>query len=1196
MQLKKLQLLGFKTFADKTEVEIGEGLTAIVGPNGSGKSNIVDALLWVLGEQNPRLLRGDKAQDVIFAGSDTRKALGMAEVRLTIDNQDGQLPVQFTEVVITRRIFRSGESQYLLNGAAVRLRDITELFLDTGMGRGAYSVVGQHEIDAVLSAKSEDRRELFEEAAGIKKYRAKKREALRRLDAAETNLQRVQDILNELNRQRGPLEKQALAAARYLKLKDELAQIETGLLVAEIQRSDYELAATREEREAIQADLLELDGQLVRLERLAEDSDLRMMEADEALEKAQKLQLETSRFHEQLKSQISLLEERERTAATGKEQIVAEISDLKMQAERQETEISTDEADLQEATAEHRDVSARWATAGRLLREQEEQLRQTLKEIENHQSLRLRRERERSEFQRHLATEQLRLENLTNEQRQLEETLASFFEQEVTSVGRTTALHSEIKVLAARSSDCRVELAGVNEKLGAARVEITKSRELVDQLRRKAAEQNARLQTLQELQQSHDGFYQGVKAVLDAVKRGDLKGFYQPLVELLEVPERYRIAVEVALGGSLQDVVTHTEQESRAGIDWLKSHRAGRVTFLPLPLLRPSNPLSIRQEHGLEGVALELVAFDERYYPAAALLLGRTVIATNLDAAIDASRRLSSWSRMVTLEGEVITPGGALTGGSLQGRGSHLLGRKGEIDDLQKQLPTYRDQLQTAQQREDSARKEIASLEASLSHITRSLAELEKQEAILNSQLNSAGNDLQRVSREQAQALQKLASLTTRRTDCELQLTRLTQSQAEAQVGTDEEDSHLAELQALAQVQASRRDTSRATTVALEVQTGQLQAKVRGLEHSLKTEKESFSAARTRIANKEAALADLGTTGADAAADLQRLRVEISSAVTACSGADAQEVSARHYRTSIAEEAAANSRKSREVLSRREKITSDLHETEMRLARLDMALATASQRLAAEYGIALEDALAMPDEAPPERQAAAEVTRLRREIRLMGEVNTGAGEEYERLTERLDFLAEQQADLEQGRKGLLETIHEIDTNTHDVFLTTFHAVQREFQELFQRLFGGGTTSLVLTRPDDILETGIDVVVHPPGKKPQSLALLSGGERALTAAALLFAFLRVRPSPFVLLDEVDAPLDGANVERFIGLLRDFSTETQVLVITHNPATMEAAPTWYGVSMKVAGVSHILSYRVPEESVLSTADRAVVLDRQ
>ncbi len=1196
MQLKRLNLLGFKTFADKTEIEIGEGLTAIVGPNGSGKSNIVDALLWVLGEQNPRLLRGDKAQDVIFAGSDTRKALGMAEVRLTIDNHDRQLPVDFAEVVITRRIFRSGESQYLLNGAAVRLRDITELFLDTGMGRGAYSVVGQHEIDAVLSAKSEDRRELFEEAAGIKKYRAKKREALRRLDTAETNLQRIADIISELNRQRVPLEKQALAAARYIKLKEDLAQIEIGLLVAEIHRADYELAATREEREAIQGDLLDLDGQLIRLERLAEDADLRMQDADEALNTAQKLQLETSRYHEQLRSQVALLQERVRSTTDGRDQLTAEIAELKLQAERQETMIAADEADLSEAAALYREVSAKWSVSGRDLRDQEDTLRQTLKEIETHQSLQLRRERERSDFQRRLTTEQLRLENITTERGQLEDEAEALAEQISGYDRRQQVLQQQIAELKQQSSQHRTELAAVKDQFSSASIEITRSREDVDLLRRKSAEHHARLQTLQELQQSHDGFYQGVKAVLDAVRRGELTGFYQPLVELLEVPEKYRVAVEVALGGSLQDVVTLTERESRAGIDWLKAHRAGRVTFLPLPLLRPPQPLSVQAGRGLEGAALDLVAFDERYYPAAALLLGRTIIANTLDAAIEASKRLSGWSRLVTVEGEVITPGGALTGGSLQGRGSHLLGRKGEIDDLQERLPSLTAKLREAQDREGAHRLLAVQLEDSLAHLNKAGAELEKQEAILTSQLDSVTSDLQRVSRQKQQTLHKLEAIAAKQKECDEQLRRLDRTQLDAQVDNDEVDSILTDLQTLSVKQAARRDESRAETVALEVQAGQLQAKVRGLEHSLKTERDNLSSIRLRLSNKEAALAGLGTTGADAAAELERVHVAISQAMAACSSADAQESSARTYRATVAEESAANNRLAREVQTRREKINNDLHATEMRLARLEMALTQASERLSSEYGIGQDQALKMPDDAPPEKQATTEVTRLRREIRLMGDVNIGAGEEFDRLTERLTFLEEQQADLEQGRSGLLDTIHEIDTNTHDVFLVTFHAVQREFQLLFNKLFGGGTTNLILTQPENILETGIDVMVHPPGKKPQSLALLSGGERALTAAALLFAFLRVRPSPFVLLDEVDAPLDGANVERFIGLLQDFSSQTQVLVITHNPATMEAAPTWYGVSMKVAGVSHIVSYRVPSESLMSAEDRALVLDRQ
>lgn len=1210
MQLKKLQLLGFKTFADKTVIDMDSGLTAIVGPNGSGKSNLVDALLWVLGEQNPRLLRGDKAQDVIFAGTEKRKPLGMAEVKLTIDNSDGTLPIQFAEVTVTRRVYRSGESQYLLNGALCRLKDLVELFLDTGVGKGAYAFVSQNEIDAVLSAKAEDRRELFEEAAGIKKYRVKKREALRKLESAETNLHRVRDIVHELEAQREPMERQALTAQRYLDLQDRLREIEVGLLVSELKRADYELYAARQEREADQAGLLQVEAELARLERRSEESGQQLAQTEGEMDAVRLNQQNALSLVERTQSRLTLLAERGETAKRGREQSDLDLAELAERIERMTAAVTQDRADLETTETAETERRHEWAARQAALKELEDAVLAARRETEARQSERMRLAQERAgreaahrAARERLSEAQTRAARLATEAGELAATLNEAQERS----------HRALKTRDTKT-EARDQTAAERTEIEARRQQIQRDqaqlRVEMETARRTQAEQSARLSTLTELQESHEGFYQGVRAVLTAAKKGGLSGHYKPLVDLLTVPERYRVAIEVALGGSLQDIVTHTEAESRAGIQWLKQNRAGRATFLPLPLLRPGQKLVLPKEAaergaslptpehrpvsmGVEGVACDLVNYAEEYSPAAQLLLGRVLVTADLDSALAASRRMSGWSKIVTLEGELLTPGGALTGGSLQGRGAHLVGRKGEIDDLRARLPGTREAVERLMASLEAQTQEIQTLEIVRARLAHAEAELQAEAAGAESARLTGDREVARLTQEQTARETARQSLLAQIAATEAEAKRLAELLDTGQRENHDVDDALATLDEQTQALIARRDGYRTHAVALEVEVGQLSTTREGLVRTLASDRTTLDTLQRQRQQKENQRAALQAEGAEAAGDRERLMVQL---VEAKQRLTEVEVEVAQWKERRQAQLAINFETNAAIKSagqRRAEITKNLHDAELRQARLEVQAAQAVERLQAEYQIDRDEALARPDDTTVDRNTSIEVNRLRREIRAMGQVNTGAVGEYERLTERYVFLTTQQADLETGRAQLLSAIAEIDESTRGVFMQTFEAVRAEFDRLFIRLFGGGSTKLTLTDPDDLLETGIEVIAQPPGKKPQILSLLSGGERALTATALLFAFLAVKPSPFVLLDEVDAPLDGANVEKYTALVREFSARSQFLIITHNPVTMEAAPTWYGVTMREPGISSILSYRVPEEATPGDADDAVVL---
>lgn len=1197
MQLKKLQLLGFKTFADKTEIEIDRGMTAIVGPNGSGKSNIVDALLWVLGEQNPRLLRGANAQDVIFAGTDKRKPLGMAEVKLTVDNSDRTLPIDFSEVTITRRIYRSGESQYLLNNASCRLKDIVELFLDTGVGKGAYSFVSQSEIDSVLSARAEDRRELFEEAAGIKKYRIKKKEAMRKLESAEVNLQRVRDILNELEVQREPMEKQALAARRYLGLQERLHQIEVGLLVTEVKKADYDLASARAERTEDQANLLKYDAELAHMERLATEIRERLAQTEGEMDAVRLNQQNALQTVERTESQLALMTERGASAQRNQEQLARELAELAERIERLNTSIEIDQKDRGEAETEEQAKRHEWAAQKASLAEMEAAVTQAMRTMEARQSERVRLAQERAGREAalkaandRLADSQARAERLQAESNALNEALAEVRAREQQATSARDERAAQRAELAAKRQEIEAQIAQIQREQAATRTRL-------ENARRTLAEQSARLSTLTELQQNHEGFYQGVRAVLTAHKRNQLRGHYEAVVDLLTVPEPYRVAIEVALGGSLQDIVTETEGEAKAGIQWLKENRAGRATFLAIPLLRSGQKISLPNTQynapGAPQCAMDLVSFAPEYSTVAQYLLGRVLVVDTMDDAIAASRRINGWSKIVTLEGELLSPGGALTGGSLQGKGAHLVGRKGEMDDLQARLPATRAEVERQVGLVEANTQATQQREAERSELSREESRLQAEGAAQESARVAAereGRRLQDDKRNRDNTANNLASqIATLQAEVE-RLTGLIEAGRAENVISDDA---LAALNDETRALITRRDACRGRAIALEVEVSRLREKREGLTRTLATDRTTQATLKNQQQQKISQRLAAETQGTDAIAERERLTQQLAEAQTHLKTVEAEWEEWRERRQQRLNESFETNNKIKEVTEKRSVVTRNLHETELRLARLEVQLSQACERLQEEYNISREEALAHTDDVAIDRNTAMEVGRLRRELRAMGQVNTGAVAEYERLTERFEFLTTQRGDLDKSREGLLATIAEIDDSTRGVFMETFEAVRAEFDRLFTRLFEGGSTKLLLTNPEDILETGIDVIAQPPGKKPQHLTLLSGGERALTATALLFAFLSVRPSPFVLLDEVDAPLDGANVEKYTNLVREFSQRSQFLLITHNPTTMEAAPTWYGVTMREPGISSVLSYRVPQESTLTEEAAPIVL---
>lgn len=1184
MFVKKIDLLGFKTFAEKTTVELDQGITAVVGPNGSGKSNIADALLWVLGEANVRNIRGTRATDVIFNGTEKRKALGMAEVSLTLDNSCGTLPLDFNEVTVTRRAYRSGDAEYLINKTRCRLKDIYELFLDTGIGREAYSFVTQGEIDAILSAKPEDRRELFEEAAGIKKYRYRRTEAMRKLEKTEANLHRVRDIMSEISGQLEPLSQQAEQAKIYTDLNTRLREIEIGLLIRDLRRFTESFDEVRQSKEGAGEILEAYDHRLYDLEKAKDEQTARLQALEEDVENARRVQQNLSGNVQRLESKSDLVEERLKSANSAREQFDEDITGLEARIKEAGERVEALEKEL----AESIEAEARAGDAAALksaeLAELDRRFEEVSRAVNDQKANYL-------ELAKELAAKRNALQNSRERISQLEAGLDKYAReidsleaQKRDSESRSDEVKAEIETLKSNIQKTAAQIAKIAEDRKKADEQSLELNKKHSEFSRDIAARSSRLNTLREMAESHEGFFEGVRSVMAAKKTGKLHGAFSVVADVISVPKGYETAIETALASSVQDIITDTVDEAKQAIAFLKDNRLGRATFLPLDSMREFNTDvrgKIDKREGALGIASEIINFDPIYDPAIRSLLARTVVAENIDAAVYLSRQLNGWNKIVTLDGELIVPSGAITGGSKKNRGPELLARKQEIDtlvsDIKKMESDAKDCQSRLQELESvivTCRSGMQGEEKSLSDLKISLAEQERKADFEIREAERIGRQLDMVmlEKDEAELLLKGEQENVESIEQHLQAVGAENTDLDQKVAGAEHD--VEEL-------ARQRDVLREEVMRLNVDHAGFTARVSGLRSSLKdfraSHKELTVSLDARRSQIDAIAVDVDTLFAErdsVTAEIQRQKELFDAADKALN--ELLEKRAREIAKSNEIDT-----QLRETGSKRNQLAQDTHDADVREARLEVQIQQTTARLYEEYEVTYEQAMDWPEDIEIERGTAAEVARLRREIKDMGQVNTGAVQEYERIKERWDFLTEQRADLESARDQILQAINEIDSNTRDLFMDTFNKVTGNFEDLFKRLFGGGKTQLSLTDPNNLLETGIDVIVQPPGKKLQDMALLSGGERALTATALVFSLLMSKPSPFVVMDEVDAPLDESNVERFAEVLKDFAKDSQFIVVTHNRATMEAADSLYGVTMEEPGVSKLISVKLTTE---------------
>jgi len=1181
MYLKRLEIFGFKTFAERTDLEFGPGITAIVGPNGSGKSNISDSILWVLGEQSMKSLRSSKSIDVIFNGSDARKALGMAEVHLTLDNSSGRLPTDYTDVTVTRRVFRSGESEYLINRVPVRLRDVHDLFMDTGIGKQSYSTISQGEVDAILSTRSEDRRALFEEVAGIAKYKARKKEALRKLDQTRQNLLRASDVIDELQTQLGPLIEQSEKARQYRVIHEELTCLQLSLLVAQYSGLKSSMGRSQEREAELEKELEGLKHQLHRAElaETAQRAELQVLEDE----------LEERRSHEgklgsavqAAENALALLKQQKESACKEIERLRAERAEWEGESGRFDAEIAAAETEARRLNEIIAGLETELAETDAALKDASGVVNELAKDIQQR----------RGAYMDVLD----RTAKVRNELARVESLLRA-------SEGRTSRITVELGEvggkLAERSAELTAAQAAINkrqaerERVNAARGEAMRARTAMadkqaelrkaeNRVREELAGMRSRRQALQELEESLEGYFPGVRAVMDAAAAGRLRGQFTTMAEIVDVPVELETAIEVAMGAGLQDVVTDSEASARAAVEMLKQTRAGRATFLPLDLLSPDRRASLPDAPGILGLAMDLVTYDPQHEPVVQHHLGRAIIAQSLDAALALakSNQAKGWNRIVTLDGEVITPARAITGGS-QGRGGGLLKRKRELRDLIEAVEGKERDANILQRKLQEATAEMGRLDAELTSLAKeadkaasALVEAERKAAGIGHEVKTLNERKATLEEEAAWMERELESVRADELKHNAALDVLEVEKQQAEASITEAESALAGGQ-------SERDaiTERYAALRLKIseargQLGQQQAAARRaaeLRDSLGERLAQNDKLATEITGKIGAY---GTQQREADIQLQRLR-------EAHGKGSAEVEAARDRRASMLETIGGHLERQKALREEVEDCQARLHRANLRTTQVEAELGFLEGQFFDDYRVTTEQALLRAEPVENRGAAVVRLKELQAAEEELGQVNLGAIDECERIRERLTFLTVQRRDLEESRERLMKVIAEIDATCKEKFITAFEAIKREFQELFVRLFDGGDTQLTLEDPTDVLESGIEVHVTIPGKRNQNLLQLSGGERALTALALLFAMLRVKPSPFVVLDEIDAPLDEANVGRYSDVLRDFTADTQFLIVTHNKATMEAADVLYGVTMEKAGVSKIVSVRLAD----------------
>ncbi len=1184
MYLKSIEIHGFKSFANKINFQFHNGITGIVGPNGSGKSNVADAVRWVLGEQRIKQLRGASMQDVIFSGTETRKPLSYAYVAITLDNSDHQLAIDFDEVTVARRIYRSGESEYLINGAPSRLKDVNELFYDTGIGKEGYSIIGQGQIDKILSGKPEERRELFDEAAGIVKFKRRKAAAQNKLESEKQNLVRVTDILAELEKQTGPLERQSEVAKVYLKKKEELKALDINVFLLENERLKAQLQEIGEKHRIASGDLRETKDKYEHIKEEYEQVQSQIEALDTAIEEARNTLNDTGLLRGRLEGEVAVLKE-QINSARGNE------AHLRNRKDAVSAEIAAKNGDKEEILAQ----KARIDSQVRELTETRDEVHRQLEAVQGRiEELNSQIEAGKNAIIGELnqrATIKSRLGRYDSMTEQINIRKAELNSRILRAKSDEEAREENIRQLEQRFEEITGQLRQMNEEAAAKESELGEIRHSLaghDQKLRETQQsyhqEKSRLEALSNLTERYEGYGGSVKKVMEQKER--VKGIIGVVADIIQVEKKYETAIETALGGNIQNIVTDDENTAKKMIAFLKEQRAGRATFLPLTSITRPQEFKAQEalrEKGVIGMADELVTTDTKYRNVAKAMLGRIVVVDNVDNAVKIARKYDYSIRMVTIEGELLVPGGAISGGAFR-NSSNLLGRRREMEELE---------------------KKIRRLARTIEDINTAIEDTKSHRNKLRMEIETAKADMQRCSIEQ--------------NTVRISISQARERIAEEEEGFDSMKREEKEIESRIQEIISSKETIQKELSASEELEKSTQEQIGLWQKQLEESRREESEASAHVAQWDLKVEKMLQTQEFHQANVDRIAGE-----TERSGKELEEIEeallqserdvaeksghieeiqrtieASHDAQSQSEIQLREDMEKKEVLSGRQKnfftareelaermtgLDKEVYRLSSQKERLEESVESQINYMWNEYEITLSDAMSARNEELTDLPAMKrDIGSLKDQIRKLGDVNVNAIEDYKNLMERYTFMKTQHDDLVEAEKTLEGIIQELDSAMRKQFNEKFAEISREFDKVFKELFGGGKGTLELMEDEDILEAGIRIIAQPPGKKLQNMMQLSGGEKALTAISLLFAIQNLKPSPFCLLDEIEAALDESNVSRYAKYLHKLTRHTQFIVITHRRGTMERADRLYGITMQEKGVSTLVSVNLVDKDL-------------
>ncbi|WP_077617788.1 chromosome segregation protein SMC [Bacillus sinesaloumensis] len=1187
MFLKRLDIVGFKSFAERIAVDFVPGVTAVVGPNGSGKSNITDGIRWVLGEQSAKSLRGTKMEDIIFAGSDSRKALNVAEVTLTLDNEDHFLPIDYHEVSVTRRVYRSGESEFYINKQSCRLKDIVDLFMDSGLGREAFSIISQGKVEEILSSKAEERRSIFEEAAGVLKYKTRKKKAEYKLAETQENLNRVNDIIHELESQIEPLQIQSSIAKDYLAKKEELEKIEVGLTVFEIEDLHEEWEKFSKLVEEHKEQELALNTQLQRKEAKIEELRTGIESTDASIHELQHHLLRTSEELEKLEGRKEVLKERKKNSTQNKSQLENSILELSQKLEIVTNTKQIEQLELSKLVEEVKELELQLKEKQTLLASYDQNIEEKIEQLKSDYFDLLNKQASYRNENTYIKEQISQQKSKIN---RLDESNQKYLTERKEILNEKVRLQTKLSVIEQEINNQIGSFRELQTKLENSKKNYQKQESMLYQAYQYLQQTKSRKEMLEEMQDDYSGFFQGVKEVLKA-RNDQLEGIEGAIAELIHVPKEYETAIEIALGAATQHIVVDNEKNARAAIQYLKKHSYGRATFLPMNVIKErsisaTQLVAIKGHQSFIGLASELITFESKYSSIISNLLGTILITTDLKGANELASLIGHRYRIVTLDGDVVNPGGSMTGGAVKQKSNSLLSRGRELEAITVKFAEMETKTAELEKNVKSKKKQISEQEELLENL-RQLGETlrlkeqtvkgEYREVVLKER--NVNEHLELYDDEKNQYLVDEDKMTARLNELQQELTVL-----ENELQTL--DTTITQLNSQKSVQQTSRETVQAEITDQKVI---LARKKQALEHQQEKmnrleEEYNDGFARLTDLKEDLALLDSEMTSSNSG----ELELEEASKKKLHDKNETVQMisNKREYRLQLQMTLEDLERDLKESRRQYKQLVDILQDEEVKVNRLDVELENCLTHLREEYMLTYEAAKEQYPLQIEVSEARKRVKLIKLAIEELGTVNLGAIDEYDRVSERFTFLSEQQNDLQEAKDTLFQVIDEMDDEMKKRFETTFTSIRSHFESVFQALFGGGRADLRLTDPNDLLNTGVEIVAQPPGKKLQNLGLLSGGERALTAIALLFSILKVRPVPFCVLDEVEAALDEANVFRFAQYLKNYSHETQFIVITHRKGTMEEADVLYGVTMQESGVSKLVSVRLEDTKELVT----------